>query len=574
MSTVERIKDRLPITDVVGSYIKLVRAGRNLKARCPFHEERTPSFFISPDRGTYYCFGCGAKGDIFTFIEKFEGVDFLGALKLLAERSGVRIEWERGGEREARQRLYKIIDEATCHYEKNLNQAKEVTKYLNERGLNRETIEHFRLGFAESSWDCLWRHLEGKGFSPPELLEAGLIRRREGGEGTREYYDYFRGRVMFPLTDAAGRVVGFSGRIFGTVEGAKYINSPDTVLFRKSRVLYGLDRAKGEIRRQNFALLVEGQMDLLACHQAGLGNAVAISGSSLTSEHLDILKHFSPNLLFALDSDEAGKAAALRSGRLALEEGMTVKIARLPPDSDPADMILKNPADFTEALRSAKHIIDFHWENVNKAPYDRRRLWATIGSEVLPYVAMLRSRIEQSHFLKVISENSGIEEASLWEELYKLERSSVPEPSVEMKDIAPPLISRRDTIARRLTSIFHFLSQRSKGEGRLSLIETKLKETLGEEGSMRLLSPEDSERETLLFEAEALYGDGEAAVLDIEPLILDLEAEGLKARLAQMTEALKEAEDLEDVSRAEAILKDCQTLSAKLSDIVKDRRNF
>ncbi|MEK7093559.1 MAG: DNA primase, partial [Patescibacteria group bacterium] len=318
--TVQQIKDRLSIVDVVSQYVKLERAGGSMRARCPFHAEKTPSFFVSPDRGTYHCFGCGVGGDVFSFVESIEGLDFKGALKVLAEKAGVELVYERGGKekRDERERLFELLETATIFYTSRLTDA--AKKYLTERGIADGTVQAFRVGWAGDAWSELSDFLKTKKFSDKEILDAGVAKNPAGqqaaygaGNERSRLIDKFRNRIMFPIADSAGRVVGFSGRIFGekaSPEAPKYLNSPETPLFHKSRILYGLDRAKLAIRKHNFAVLVEGQMDLLSSHQAGWSNTVAVSGTAFTTEHAQIIKRLSDNLVLALDADEAGIKAA------------------------------------------------------------------------------------------------------------------------------------------------------------------------------------------------------------------------------------------------------------------------
>src|ERR1035437_5544536 len=258
-SSVEQIKERLNIEEVVGSYIKLERAGNSLKARCPFHNEKTPSFFVSPDRGSYYCFGCGVKGDIFTFVQEFEGIDFLGALKILADKAGITLENFSSKITDKKERLYQLLEVSTLFLQRNLESEEIPLNYLKKRGLHDETIKTWKIGYVRDEWRTISDHLKSKGFTDDEIERAGITKTE--GKST---YDRFRGRIMFPLFDSAGRVIAYSGRQFesdGTE--AKYLNSPETPLFEKSKVLYGFDRAKLDIRRAGSALFVEGQMDLL-----------------------------------------------------------------------------------------------------------------------------------------------------------------------------------------------------------------------------------------------------------------------------------------------------------------------
>ncbi|TSC61122.1 MAG: DNA primase, partial [Parcubacteria group bacterium Athens0416_74] len=268
--TVQQVKDKLSIVDVVSQYVKLERAGASLRARCPFHAERTPSFHVSPDRGTYHCFGCNVGGDIFTFVQEIEGLDFKGALKILAEKAGVEIVYDKKGVRDDRERLFELLEVATIYYAGKLTE--EAKKYLKERGVEDATMQAFRLGWAGDAWTDASDFLKSKKFSDAELVDAGLAKKSERESAGWRITDKFRNRILFPISDSAGRVVGFSGRIFGekaSPEAPKYLNSPETPLFHKSRILYGFDRAKVAIRKHNFSILVEGQMDLILSHQAG-----------------------------------------------------------------------------------------------------------------------------------------------------------------------------------------------------------------------------------------------------------------------------------------------------------------
>ena len=367
--TVQQIKDRLSIVDVVSQYVKLERAGASLRARCPFHAERTPSFHVSPERGTYHCFGCNVGGDIFSFVEAIEGLDFKGALKVLAEKAGVELVYERGGlpgqgkeQKDERERLFELLETATIFYTSRLSDA--AKKYLKERGLSDATMKEFRLGLAGDAWSELSDFLKTKKFTDREIVEAGLAKNPAGqqaaygaGNERGRLVDKFRNRIMFPIADPAGRIVGFSGRIFGekaSPEAPKYLNSPETPLFHKSRILYGFDRAKQSIRKLNCAVLVEGQVDLAASHQAGWGNTVAVSGTAFTDEHAALIRRMTDNLVIALDADQAGIKAASRAARAALALGLNVKVAQLPSGLDPADFILKEGADaWKKAVRDS-----------------------------------------------------------------------------------------------------------------------------------------------------------------------------------------------------------------------------
>ncbi|HVU80240.1 MAG TPA: DNA primase, partial [Candidatus Paceibacterota bacterium] len=282
-SQVQQIKDRLNIVDIVGQYVTLKRAGRTYMARCPFHKEKTPSFHVSPERGTYKCFGCGEGGDIFTFVEKMEGIDFAMALKQLADKAGIKLERQappNPEKKEHDERLREVCEEAARFFESELQKRPDVQEYLHTRGVQKETTAAWRLGYAPASWDSLVKHLLGRGFSKTEIVDAGFAVESQKRPG--EAFDRFRGRIMFPIFDASGQPIAVSGRFFEKVPGqkddtepAKYVNSPETALFKKSKTLYGYDRAKTAIRKADCILLVEGQFDLILSHQSGLPFAVA-----------------------------------------------------------------------------------------------------------------------------------------------------------------------------------------------------------------------------------------------------------------------------------------------------------
>ena len=285
-SPVEQIKQRLSVVDVIQSYIKLDKAGANFKARCPFHSEKTASFFVSPARDIWHCFGCSRGGDIFAFVMEIEGVEFIEALKILAERAGIKLKMEDPRLRNERVRLLDLMKDAADFYRRELDKREEVLDYLHKRGLKTETIQSWHLGYApqeSEGWRNLYEYLLSKGYSDEEMEKTGMAIKADQRE--KRYYDRFRGRIMFPIFDFSGRVVGFSGRLYPEIEKegvGKYINSPQTVLYDKSKILYGFDKAKTEIRKKDACVLVEGQMDVLMSHQAGVANSVAVSGTGLT----------------------------------------------------------------------------------------------------------------------------------------------------------------------------------------------------------------------------------------------------------------------------------------------------
>lgn len=402
--TVDKIKERIDIVELIGGYVDLKQAGASYKGCCPFHKEKTPSFFVSPERGTFHCFGCGRGGDIFTFIEEQEGLDFKGALAFLAHRAGVELVPEAPEKRELRDRMYEAMEEATVFFQRNLVGNEEARTYLYKRGVKPETLKAFRIGFAPRSWNAVFTHLSSLGYTTEEIEAIGLIKKSEK-PGHASHYDRFRSRIMFPITDTAGRVIGFSGRIFGKddAEAAKYINSPETDIYKKSHVLFGFDKARGALREKKRVVIVEGQMDLLLCHQAGYAETVALSGTALTTNQIDMLHRLVGSIIFAFDGDDAGIAAAERSARVALSSGMNVRMTELPEGKDPADVIGESVEEWEKILSSAPHIIDFFTARWKKEGSDMRESGLLVSEHVLSLVALVQNKIERDHFVASIA---------------------------------------------------------------------------------------------------------------------------------------------------------------------------
>lgn len=418
-TTIEEIKERLSIVDVVGGYVELKHAGKNFKARSPFTNEKTPSFYVSPDRGMYYCFSSQQGGDMFTFIEKMEGVDFKGALKILADRAGVELVAEDPKKRDARETQYALLEEAAQYFFAVREEHPAVTAYIEKRGVQKQTIMAWRIGYAKDEWRALRTFLKEKGFSDDDLLRAGLIKKADGG---KEPYDVFRDRIMFPIMDSSGRVVAFSGRTLKSDSAVpKYVNSPETELFQKSEILYGYDKAKHGIRHYNFSLVVEGQFDLVLSHQAGYTNTVAVSGTALTLHHIRLLMRLSPKVVLALDADRAGISAMKRSAVPMLEAGMDVKVAALPEGKDPADVVREKPHELKRIVGQGIHVIEFLLNTLRTQTKDERTYKLRVREEVLPLIVAIENRMDREHFEGVVAEHTGATKDGIHHEVARLE---------------------------------------------------------------------------------------------------------------------------------------------------------
>ncbi|MEK7564383.1 MAG: DNA primase [Patescibacteria group bacterium] len=578
-SPVPKIKEILSIEEVIASYIKLEPAGANFKAKCPFHNERTPSFFISPGRGSFYCFGCSAGGDIFTFVQEFEGLDFKGALKLLADKAGVNLKEFTKEEAEAfseKERLYRVMEAATVFFEGNILHNAPVLSYLKDRGLTEESIKNFRIGFISEDWRLLYSHLTKLKYSEDEIEKAGLIKKTEKG-----YYDRFRNRIMFPIADSSGRVIAFSGRLF-TDDGksAKYLNSPDTPIFNKSYVLFGLDRGKDSIRKNNFSILVEGQMDLILSHQAGFRNTVASSGTALSDvtmskenvvSNLGLVRRLSTNIILAYDGDKAGFNASLRAARIALSLGMDVKVANMKAGVDPADLISKEGVDaWRSAVRESKHVIEFLLARVIvDAKRDNRKVGRGVKDMILPFVNSIESKIEQMHFLKKISDATSIPEQALKDDLKKI-TTQINEnvaPSEEQQEVRK---FKKDYIEMRLLGII--LWQNTLRDSTLDTVSIlkEISELLG-------IPPEeftkkgDLNREDLIFEAEVFYGKDINIEKDVGELINNLKEETYKEKLLIKMQELRMSEEKKDGARAGILLKEINEINNYIQEIKNGR---
>lgn len=572
MSTsVEKIKERLSIEEVVGKYIKIEKAGANFKARCPFHNEKTPSFFISTGRGTYYCFGCGAKGDIFSFVEQFEGLDFKGALRVLAGLAGVVLEMENPKERSERDLLFSVLAEATTFYESCLAKNAGARDYLKGRGLTEETIREWRIGFAPAEWRTLFEHFASKKVPASLLFKAGLI--KEPARGGDNPYDTFRGRVMFPIFDTSGRIIAFSGRILPSLDDgkvAKYLNSPDTALFNKSKTLYGFDKAKLAIRLKDYTILVEGQMDLLMAHQAGCTNTVATSGTALTEEHLLMLKKLSPNLLMAYDADKAGQGATERGWKLALRAGLAVKVATLPAGMDPADMISHNIEGWKQALRSSEHIIEAHIRRLEAEQLSQKDAAKRFREKILPLLASVESPAERSRYISQykLSLLTGIREEAIWEELRRVP-AAASEEALKTSTAQKP---GRNLLIEKIFGLLFLLESTHTGN-RVGELRQELVRVVGQEEMDRFRRDAEAKRGELLFEAEVSYADETARLSALRDFILRFEEERVREEFGAVMQQLYKAEQGKDAAEAEKLLKRCQELGEKLV-LLKQKLSF
>ncbi|TAK95498.1 DNA primase [Patescibacteria group bacterium] len=476
-TAVEDVKSRINIVDLVGEYVKLQKAGSNWKAPCPFHREKSPSFMVSEEKQIWHCFGCGKGGDAFGFVMEAESLDFKEALRLLADKAGVDLQQyqtTRGFATETpKGRTPEILELATKFFEKQLWDGVGKTKileYLRQRGLKDETIREFRLGYAPAGWRNLLDFLTGRGYSAEEVNATGLlVQKTEETQADNNavsstlraarYYDRFRDRIMFPIQDSLGRVVGFTGRVApgGDESQAKYVNTPETALYHKSKILYGLDKAKRAIKDKGGVLIVEGNMDVIAAHQAGIKNAVAVSGTALTAEQIDMLKRYSDNMQLMFDMDSAGEEAIRRSAALCFQKDMNVSIVRLPEGKDAAEVVQKNPELLQQALKGSTHAMDYLLQGLLQV-HDRRTPAGkkSIVNGALEYLAEFKSDIERQHWIKTLAEIVGVEEKIVSGVLDSVARRKAQPDRNSARVVARPEVSqkeRTDILAERMSGL-------------------------------------------------------------------------------------------------------------------------
>jgi len=596
----DEIKQKLDVAEILGEYIKLTKAGRNFKAVCPFHAEKTPSLMVSQERQIWHCFGCGAGGDIFKFVMQMEGLEFGDALRLLARKAGVVLKKQDPEVQSQKKRLFEICELSAKFFEIQLEKnllGQKAQKYLLDRGLKKESIKEWRLGFAPDSWQSLYDFLISRGYKDGEILQTGMIVKKDGT--ANDYYDRFRSRIMFPIADSQGQVIGFGGRVFGQGEKekdmAKYVNSPQTSLYDKSRVLFGLNRAKTEIRLKDECLVVEGYMDLIMSFEAGVKNAVASSGTALTEEQLRILGRYTKNLLFAFDSDAAGENATKRGVDLALKQDFRIKVIPM-KDKDPADVVKKDPAAWRALAENSQGVMDFYFDRVfekhNPGTLDGQR---EIKKFLLPAIKSTSSRTEQSHWLARLAMKLRVSENDLRSDMQKIKsetdfKPNANAPSSEIRNIPSPS-SRLSGIEERFLGLC--LSRPECFSLELGLKKNdfeneKLAEIFSQFESLaveqkkdlidhlrRALSPElKIQVDYLSLKIEQTLPEDEKEISqEIQTCVRELKVLRLKNRLTALNFEIKEAQSGAKAEKMAGLLKDFSRISQELSTLFNNQNN-
>ncbi|MBD3248309.1 DNA primase, partial [Candidatus Falkowbacteria bacterium] len=462
MQISDEIKTRLDIVDVVREYVPSLKpVGVNFTALSPFKREKTPSFVVSPEKQIWHCFSSGKGGDLISFVMEMEGVSFVEALRILAPKAGVVLRKENKEYASKRNRLLDIMDICVNYYHRALlesPQAQGVRDYLKKRDLDENTLVEWQIGYSPESWDDIINILKKRGFSDNEIFAAGISVKKENSSS--RFYNRFRGRVMFPINDFSGNPVAFTARVSPEKEKTevmgKYINSPQTMIYDKSKILFGLDKAKQAIREEKLAIVVEGQMDVITAHQNGFKNVVASSGTALTADQLKLIKRYTANVAFCFDMDEAGQLAADRAIKEAMAEEMNIKVITIPDGKDPDEYIKKDPEGWQKCAKEARHVMEYYFEKIfsriNAEVIEGKR---EAAAKILPIIARFNNGIERDFWIKQLSEKIDIPEQTLRDTLVKskepkkhIAKEDVPQMAEEKKEE-----SREEKLSQVLMSL-------------------------------------------------------------------------------------------------------------------------
>lgn len=563
---VDLIKERLPVLDFVRGYVTLTQAGRNFKGLCPFHPEKTPSFIVSPDKQRWHCFGCAEGGDVITFAMKYENLEFPEALRFLAEKAGIQLRSLNPQHQREFGVLYDVNEEAKNFYVAELQKNSAAHEYILSRGLNEETVKEFEIGFSPGG-DALTVYLIKLGFDVNDAARAGLIYKNSRGM----FRDRFEGRIMFPIYNHMGKVVGFTGRIFGANAGddvPKYVNSPETPIFNKSRVLYGLHKAKQEIARSRTVVVVEGQMDFLMSYQCGVKNAVAVSGTGFTDMHLEKLRRIADTVIASFDNDEAGRKAMERMLDALNRYDFHVKIISFGEFKDPAEALQSDPEYIRRVIETAIPAFEFIMDRyfANEAVRSDIALKKRVITHLLTLISHLKSPVERSEWLQLLSRKSGISATALDEEFADLldtyrrdgdkKAQGAPEQPKEIQG------SRVEVISRRLVSM-SFTNEAIK-----AMILAN-KEYMSRGFVDAIERPEAQSADLLQMQSSYIFGqaDEKATINECAELIKQLKLEYLKRAQEQAKDTIRIAEREGDEAKLNEATRKFAELSKQINEL-------
>ncbi|MFZ3301501.1 MAG: DNA primase [Microgenomates group bacterium] len=552
---IEEVKNKTDIVSLISEYIEVKKAGRNYKANCPFHGEKTPSFMITPELQMYKCFGCGRHGDCFTFLEEHEGMEFGDALKYLAERAGIKLVLQKDESSSEKEKIFEINKSAVNFFDYALNnhpEGKKVKEYLTkDRGLSDESINLFKIGYSPTSFGALTNYLTvKKKFKIADIEKTGLI---VGGGKT---FDRFRGRVIFPLMDHRNEVVGFAGRIlpWAKQDMAKYINSPETVVYHKSKLLYGLNITKGDIRSSKFAIVVEGELDMISSYSSGIKNVVAIKGSVLTEDQIRLIGRFCQRIVLCLDSDFAGDEAAKRGAIMAINMGFDVKVAHLKKFKDPDEAARNDPEGYRRAIEEAASLWDFMINQIfNKYDLGSGSGRSQISKEVVPLLTLIQDKIVQSFYVELVARKLSVSIETVFSEIDKIKQ--IDKNIVSQNNYQQPEKSRRLKLEEKLLV-------NCVGEKKEFLFSDEIKSLVSDDFILKIITHLQEKGLPLPVEFQTRYAEmvlENSEKEDVETIVKELTILDTKQKLEDIAEKIKKDENSQD------LLKEFSNLSKKLS---------
>ena len=598
MSPAEEIKAKLDIVEVIREYLQVKAVGVNFQALCPFHREKSPSFVISPDKQIWHCFGCGKGGDVLSFVQEMEGLSFPDTLRLLAPKAGVVLRQAAAGEYSKRGRLLDCLESAARQYVNYLENdatGRRMKAYLLKRGLSENTIKDWQIGYGSEQWTAMFDYLRSQKFTEQEIFAAGLAGRSERGS----VYDRFRDRIIFPIREASGTLIAFTARVnpekADTVTGGKYINSPQTEVYDKSRVLFALDKAKKAIKERGFAIVVEGQMDAIACHQHGFTNTVASSGTALTREQLKLLKRFSNNLALSFDMDSAGQLAADRGIKEALALDMNIKIIVLPSQyKDPDECLRTHPDDFKQAVINSRPMMEYYFEKV-KSGKDLRKLSdkKEVAKLMLAMIAKFSNKIDRDYWLQRLAENLGISEQALRESLpvAQVNRPGLTATKATLTPTAPVLgLTREERLSEILLalllkapdfitySVSHLEPDDLSGESLIAFYKNLIiyynKFAVLDYDSFRLYLQEQADGSAEIIDRLALLGekdyyqhDANQLKAEITKVLLELKRFSLKRQIKSFQDRISAAEAAGESEGMTMLMEEIKNLTEQLNSL-------
>ena len=580
---VEEVKRKTDIVGTVGQYVSLKKMGRHHKGLCPFHAEKTASFTVNEEMGFYKCFGCGAGGDVIKFLMEIEGVDFRDALERLADKAGVKLITKRYEGGEQKQKLLEVMDLTARYYHWLLTEGKsgeKARKYLTDRGIGEKLIKTFNIGFALPGWDNLIKYLVKKKNYKEELLEsAGLINKKTGGSG---YFDKFRGRIMFPLLDAGGKMVGFFGGILPGLEKEnepKYLNSPETEIYHKGRMLFGFYQAKQTIREKKRVVLVEGQTDLISSFGAGVSESVAVGGTALTEDQIEMISRLAKTIYLSFDADEAGLLAIKRAVEMAEKRGLDVKVVQIEGGKDPDEVARKYPNKWKEMVEKAVDVYDFVMTKAMKK-YDKNNVHGIkkITEEVVPFLSKIENSVVREVWIRKFADKLGVEVGIVKDEVERFkmgkktqERANTFNKTVEIVENKTEKLIRRlvggllifPGVRNRIKTWFNKIDLPGASGKALKLVVEQEEADPG-----KIIESVQAELKEVLQEAYMVGGESENTtekdVLDLAvQLVREIIREEKKKLMAEMEKARKEGLETEE-----------DRLFAKLNDLNREENKI